>query len=151
MNEEQSRPGEIEQMLGILRSACERLGSVQDKLEGVASLPDKLDNLKDWLTALEKKIDKSADAHESLQTRYLEQSHKHELEIQAIQLRLKNYETTVKKVEELDKKVFAYALLGTVAGAIVTALFTGLPAWRENDPPQKTSAIITSELQRGQG
>ena len=132
-------------LVALLPRLCE-------KLDAVAKLGERLERVEDGQSEIKDKIDKSADAHQKLQEKYLEQSHKHELEIQAIQLKLQNYDTTVKKVDELDKKVFAYALLaavaGTVAGTLLAAvastvantLFTGLPAWKERDLAEKAIA-----------
>jgi predicted nuclease with TOPRIM domain len=117
----------------------------------VAQQGDRLKRVEDGQGEIKEKIDKSAEAHQKLQERYLEQSHKHELEIQAIQLRLKNYEDTVKKVEDLEKKVFAYALLAAVVGTVAGALFAGLPAWLERHPQKDSGSIIPPVLVRGRG
>jgi len=65
------------------------------------------------------------------------------------------YEATAKKVVdleklygELDKKVFAYALLAAASGAVIGTLFTGLPAWLERHPLQKASFVMSSALVR---
>jgi hypothetical protein len=131
-------------LVALLPRLCE-------KLDAVAQQGDRLKRVEDNQNDIKDKIDKSADAHQKLQEKYLEQSHKHELEIQAIQLKLQNYDTTVAKVEELDKKVFAYALLAAAAGALAGALFAGLPGWLERHPLQKASFIASSALVRGRG
>jgi len=131
-------------LVALLPRLCE-------KLDAVAQQGDRLKRVEDNQNDIKDKIDKSADAHQKLQEKYLEQSHKHELEIQAIQLKLQNYDTTVAKVEELDKKVFAYALLAAAAGALAGALFAGLPGWLERHPLQKASSMMSSALVRGRG
>ncbi len=129
-------------LVALLPRLCE-------KLDAVAQQGDRLKRVEDNQNDIKDKIDKSADAHQKLQEKYLEQSHKHELEIQAIQLKLQNYNSIVAKVEELDKKVFAYALLAAAAGALAGALFHGLPGWLERQPLQKASFIMSSALVRG--
>ena len=137
-------PEGVSLLVALLPRLCE-------KLDAVAKQGDRLERVEDGQKEIKDKIDKSAEAHQALQTQYLNQSHKHELEIQEIQLRLKNYETTVEKVEELDKKVFAYALLAAVAGAVVGAMFTGLPAWLERHPQKDSGLIIPPALARPRG
>ena len=137
-------PEGVSLLVALLPRLCE-------KLDAVAKQGDRLERVEDGQKEIKDKIDKSAEAHQALQTQYLNQSHKHELEIQEIQLRLKNYETTVEKVEELDKKVFAYALLAAVAGAVVGAMFTGLPAWLERHPEKDSRLIMPPALTRGKG
>jgi hypothetical protein len=70
VNENQSPSSELAEVLGILKNACTEMHGVQTKLDKVAGLPEKLDNLKEWLTKLEDKIDKSAAAHAALQSQY---------------------------------------------------------------------------------
>lgn len=131
-------------LVALLPRLCE-------KLDAVAQQGDRLKRVEDNQNDIKDKIDKSAEAHQKLQEKYLEQSHKHELEIQAIQLKLQNYDTTVAKVGELDKKIFAYALLAAAAGALAGALFAGLPAWLERHSLQKASFMMSSALVRGKG
>ena len=131
-------------LVALLPRLCE-------KLDAVAQQGDRLKRVEEGQGEIKEKIDKSTEAHQELQTQYLKQSHKHELEIQGIQLRLKNYETTVEKVEDLDKKVFAYALLAAVAGAVVGAMFTGLPAWLERHPQKDSGLIIPPAQVRWRG
>ena len=132
-------------LVALLPRLCE-------KLDAVAKLGDRLERVEDGQGEIKAKIDKSAEAHQLLQTQYLNQSHKHELEIQAIQLKLQNYDTTVKKVDELDKKVFAYALLAAAAGALAGALFAGLPGWLERHPIKSSTTNLppmTTPRERG--
>ena len=131
-------------LVALLPRLCE-------KLDAVAQQGDRLERVEDGQKEIKDKIDKSAEAHQKLQERYLEQSHKHELEIQAIQLRLKNYEDTVKKVEDLEKKLFAYALLAAAVGTVAGALFAGLPAWLERHPQKDSGLIIPPTLARPRG
>ena len=137
-------PEGVSLLVALLPRLCE-------KLDAVAKQGDRLERVEDGQKEIKDKIDKSAEAHQALQTQYLNQSHKHELEIQEIQLRLKNYETTVKKVEELDKKVFAYALLAAVVGTVAGALFAGLPAWFDRHPQKDSGLIMPPVLTRGRG
>lgn len=137
-------PEGVSLLVALLPRLCE-------KLDAVAKQGDRLERVEDGQKEIKDKIDKSAEAHQALQTQYLNQSHKHELEIQEIQLRLKNYETTVEKVEELDKKVFAYALLAAVVGTVAGALFAGLPAWLERHPEKDSRLILPPPLVRWRG
>jgi hypothetical protein len=149
-----AQPGsqsEIAAFLGILKTACDRLHGLEGKLETIAKIGFRLEAVEKGQEQIADKIDRSAQAHQSLQEKYLDQSHKHELKIQAIQFKLQNYDTTVAKVEELDKKVFAYALLAAAAGALAGALFAGLPGWLERHPLQKASFMMSSALVRGKG
>lgn len=134
-------PEGVSLLVALLPRLCE-------KLDAVAKQGDRLERVEDGQKEIKDKIDKSAEAHQALQTQYLNQSHKHELEIQAMQLRLKNYETTVEKVEELDKKVFSYALVATVAGMVVGAMFAGLPAWLDRHPDKDSRLMTPSALAR---
>lgn len=131
-------------LVALLPRLCE-------KLDAVAQQGDRLKRVEDGQGEIKEKIDKSAEAHQALQTQYLNQSHKHELEIQEIQLRLKNYEETVKKVEAIDKKVFAYALVAAVVGTVAGALFAGLPAWMERHPEKDAGTIVPPALVRWRG
>ena len=131
-------------LVALLPRLCE-------KLDAVAQQGDRLERVEDGQKEIKDKIDKSAEAHQKLQERYLEQSHKHELEIQAIQLRLKNYEDTVKKVEDLEKKLFAYALLAAAVGTVAGTLFTGMPAWLERYPGKDSRLIMPPALVRWRG
>ena len=131
-------------LVALLPRLCE-------KLDAVAQQGDRLKRVEEGQGEIKEKIDKSSEAHQELQTQYLKQSHKHELEIQAIQLRLKNYEDTVKKVEDLEKKLFAYALLAATVGTVAGALFAGLPAWLERHPQKDSGLIIPPALVRPRG
>ena len=135
-------PEGVSLLVALLPRLCE-------KLDAVAQQGDRLKRVEDGQEEIKQKIDKSAEAHQALQTQYLKESHKHELGIQEIQLRLKNYESTVGKVEELEKKLFAYALLAAAVGAAAGALFTGLPAWLERHPQKGSGFIMPPALTRG--
>ena len=158
MNDHQQMPpatalpgSQSDAVLGILQTACDRLQGLEKKLENIANLGFRLEAVENGQKEIKDKIDKSAEAHQLLQQRYLDQSHKHELQIQAIQLKLKNYDEIVKKVEELDRKVFGYVLVAVVGGGVVGALFTGLPAWLERHQPQKDGSIMPPSLARWRG
>ena len=131
-------------LVALLPRLCE-------KLDAVAQQGDRLVRVEDGQEEIKQKIDKSAEAHQALQAQYLKQSYKHELGIQEIQLRLKNYETTVGKVEELEKKLFAYALLAAAVGTVAGALFAGLPAWLERYPQKGSGFIMPPALVRWRG
>ena len=131
-------------LVALLPRLCE-------KLDAVAQQGDRLKRVEDGQEEIKQKIDKSAEAHQALQAQYLKQSYNHELGIQGVQLRLKNYETTVGKVEELEKKLFAYALLAAAVGTVAGALFAGLPAWLERHPQKDSGFIMPPALARWRG
>jgi hypothetical protein len=139
---------EASAVLGILQTACERLHGLESKLENIANLGFRLQAVEDGQNEIKDKIDKSALAHQALQERYLDQSHKHDIQILEINGRLKNYEEVVRTVSNLEKKVSAYALIGVIGGGILGALFAGLPAWLERYSPQKNGVTIESVLTR---
>ena len=104
---------------------------------------------------METTVERIEQAQRDAQIQFERQFQLQQLQIQATQLKLESYEATAKKVVdleklygELDKKVFAWALLAAAAGAVVGTLFTGLPAWLERHPLQKASFIMSSALVR---
>lgn len=143
---------EMSAVLGILRNACSEMHGVQSELKSVAKLGEKLESLEKTLGKLEEKIEESAAAHKVLQEQYLTQSHQHDLQIQAIQIQLKDYNTLVSTVSKLDKNLYAYVLIAVIATGIVSALFAGLPGWLERYSPQKVSVIFSQvHPTRGKG
>lgn len=152
VNENQSPSSELAEVLGILKNACTEMHGVQTKLDKVAGLPEKLDNLKEWLTKLEDKIDKSAAAHAALQSQYLSQSHKHELEIQAIQLTLKNYNTIVKLVYDTQKTLqINSAVTGVLVVALLAIVANGPAWWNLFKSNPKTTSLLPMTIPREQG
>jgi hypothetical protein len=121
------------------------------KLDEVAKQSDRLKRVEEGQGSIAEKIDKAAASHQELQAKYLEQSHKHELEIVRITARLVNYEATVEKVEKLDKNMAGIVLLAVVGGGVIGALFAGLPAWLERNQPQKDGGIMPPALARWKG
>jgi len=119
-----------------------------EKLDAVAKQGERLERVEQGQEAIAGKIDKAAEAHQKLQEKYLEQSHKHELEIVRITARLVNYEATVEKVDKLDKNMAGIVLLAVVGGGVIGALFAGLPAWIERPQSQKAGVIIPQALVR---
>jgi len=104
---------------------------------------------------METTVERIEEAQRDAQTQFERQFQFQQLQIQETRIRLESYEATAKKVEdleklygELDKKVFAYALLAAAGGAVVGTLFTGLPGWLERHPLQKASFIMSSALVR---
>ena len=142
---------EVAAVLGMMATACSRLASVEDKLGNVPLMQRDLESLVKGQEKMETTVEK-------IQTQFERQFQLQQLQIQATQLKLESYESTAKKVVdleklygELDKKVFAYALLAAAGGAVIGALFTGLPAWLERHPLQKAGFIIPPALVRGRG
>lgn len=130
-------------LVALLPRLCE-------KLDAVAKQGDRLERVEDGQKSIAEKIDKAAEAHQILQAKYLEQSHRHELEIVKITARLVGYEATVEKVDKLDKNMAGIVLLAVVGGGVIGALFAGLPAWLERHQPQKDGAITPPALARWQ-
>jgi len=142
-------------VLGMMATACDRLASVEGKLGNVPLMQRDLEALVKGQEKMETTVERIEQSQRDAQTQFERQFQLQQLQIQATQLKLENYEATAKKVEdleklygELDKKVFAYALLAAVVGAVVSTLFTGLPAWLERHPLQKASFIMSSALAR---
>ena len=131
-------------LVALLPRLCE-------KLDAVAKQGERLERVEQGQEAIAEKIDKAAEAHQKLQEKYLEQSHRHELEIVKLTARLVNYEVTVGKVEKLDKNMAGIVLLAVVGGGVIGALFAGLPAWLERHQPQKDGFIMPPALARWRG
>ena len=131
-------------LVALLPRLCE-------KLDAVAKQGDRLERVEDGQKSIADKIDKAAADHRELQAKYLEQSHRHELEIVKLTARLVNYEVTVEKVEKLDKNMAGIVLLAVVGGGVIGALFAGLPAWLERHQPQKDGGIMPPALARWRG
>jgi hypothetical protein len=149
---------EVAAVLGMITTACGRLASVEDKLGNVPLMQRDLESLVKGQEKMETTVERIEQAQRDAQTQFERQFQLQQLQIQATQLKLESYEATAKKVAdleklygELDKKVFAYALLAAAVGAVVSTLFTGLPAWLERNPLQKASFIVFSALVRGKG
>ena len=146
---------DVAAFLGMMTTACDRLASVEGKLGNVPLMQRDLEALVKGQEKMETTVERIEQSQRDAQTQFERQFQLQQLQIQATQLKLENYEATAKKVEdleklygELDKKVFAYALLAAVVGAVVSTLFTGLPAWLERHPLQKASFIMSSALAR---
>jgi hypothetical protein len=146
---------DVAAFLGMMTTACDRLASVEGKLGHVPLMQRDLESLVKGQEKMETTVERIEEAQRNAQTQFERQFQFQQLQIQATQLKLESYEATAKKVEdleklygELDKKVFAYALLAAVVGAVVSTLFTGLPAWLERHPLQKASFIMSSALAR---
>lgn len=154
MNDQSINSGDskaIAALLGVLQNACTEMHGVQGELRKIGEMGGRLAALEKGQHDMMAKIDQASQAHQSLQLKYLEQSGKHELEIQAISLRLENYPALVSSVQGIDKKLFAYGLIAVVASAIIGALFAGLPAWLDRYAPQKSGAIVSPVLRMDRG
>ncbi len=139
---------DVAAFLGMMTTACDRLASVEDNLGNVPLMQRDLGSLVKGQEKMETTVERIEQAQRDAQTQFERQ----------FQLQLESYEATAKKVVdleklygELDKKVFAYALLAAAAGVVVGTLFTGLPAWLERHPLQKASFMMSSALVRGRG
>ena len=146
---------DVAAFLGMMTTACDRLASVEGKLGNVPLMQRDLESLVRGQEKMETTVERIEQAQRDAQTQFEKQFQLQQLQIQETRIRLESYEATAKKVEdleklygELDKKVFAYALLAAVVGAVVGTLFTGLPAWLERHPLQKASFIMSSALVR---
>jgi hypothetical protein len=146
---------EVAAVLGMMATACNRLASVEGKLGNVPLMQRDLEFLVKGQEKMETTVERIEKAQGDAQTQFEKQFQLQQLQIQATQLKLENYEATAKKVVdleklygELDKKVFAYALLAAAVGAVVGTLFTGLPAWLERHPLQKAGVMMSAVLVR---
>ncbi len=146
---------EVAAVLGMMATACSRLASVEGKLGNVPLMQRDLESLVKGQEKMETTVERIEKSQQDAQTQFERQFQLQQLQIQETQLKLQHYEATAKKVVdleklygELDKKLFAYALLSAAAGAVVSTLFTGLPAWLERHPLQKASFIVSSALVR---
>ena len=146
---------EVAAVLGMMATACGRLASVEDKLGNVPLIQQTLASIMKGQEKMETTAERIEQSQRDAQTQFERQFQLQQLQIQATQLKLENYEATAKKVVdleklygELDKKVFAYALLAAASGAVIGTLFTGLPAWLERHPLQKASFVMSSALVR---
>lgn len=149
---------DVAAFLGMMTTACDRLASVEDNLGNVPLMQRDLGSLVKGQEKMETTVERIEQAQRDAQTQFERQFQLQQLQIQATQIKLESYEATAKKVVdleklygELDKKVFAYALLAAAAGVVVGTLFTGLPAWLERHPLQKASFMMSSALVRGRG
>ena len=147
---------DVAAFLGMMTTACDRLASVENKVGNVPLINQSLMSLVKGQEKMETTVERIEEAQRNAQTQFERQFQLQQLQIQETRIRLESYEATAKKVVdleklygELDKKVFAYALLAAVVGAVVSTLFTGLPAWLERHPLQKASFIVSSALVRG--
>jgi len=147
---------EVAAVLGMMATACSRLASVEGKLGNVPLMQRDLESLVKGQEKMETTVERIEQSQRDAQTQFERQFQLQQLQIQATQLKLESYEATAKKVVdlerlygELDKKVFAYALLAAAGGAVVGTLFTGLPGWLERHPLQPASFIVSSALVRG--
>ncbi len=146
---------DVAAFLGMMTTACDRLASVENKVGNVPLINQSLMSLVKGQEKMETTVERIEEAQRNAQIQFERQFQLQQLQIQATQLKLESYEATAKKVVdleklygELDKKVFAYALLAAVVGAVVSTLFTGLPAWLERHPLQKASFVMSSALVR---
>jgi hypothetical protein len=146
---------DVAAFLGMMTTACDRLASVENKVGNVPLINQSLMSLVKGQEKMETTVERIEQAQRDAQIQFERQFQLQQLQIQATQLKLESYEATAKKVVdleklygELDKKVFAWALLAAAAGAVVGTLFTGLPAWLERHPLQKASFIMSSALVR---
>jgi hypothetical protein len=146
---------DVAAFLGMMTTACDRLASVEGKLGNVPLMQRDLESLVRGQEKMETTVERIEQAQRDAQTQFEKQFQLQQLQIQETRIRLESYEATAKKVEdleklygELDKKVFAYALLAAVVGAVVSTLFSGLPGWLERHPLQKASFIMSSALVR---
>ena len=149
---------DVAAFIGMMTTACSRLASVESKLGNVPLMQRDLESLVKGQEKMETTVERIEHAQRDAQTQFKEQFQLQQLQIQAAQIKLESYEATAKKVVdleklygELDKKVFAYALLAAAVGAVGSTLFTGLPAWLERHPLQKASFMMSSALVRGRG
>ncbi len=146
---------DVAAFLGMMTTACDRLASVENKVGNVPLINQSLMSLVKGQEKMETTVERIEQAQRDAQIQFERQFQLQQLQIQATQLKLESYEATAKKVVdleklygELDKKVFAYALLAAVVGAVVSTLFSGLPGWLERHPLQKASFIMSSALVR---
>lgn len=139
---------EVAAVLGMMETACGRLASVEEKLGNVPLMQQTLASIMKGQEKMESLVEKIEESHRESREQNRDRLHEHQLKIQAIELRLINYETTVEKVEELDKKLFGYALVAAVAGAVIGAIFAGAPGWLDRHPEKDSRGVTPSALVR---
>jgi hypothetical protein len=124
-------------LLGLLANACNELKGVRGKLEDVGLIGLRLEALERWGERMESKMDKEREASEQSRIQYVEQTHKHSLEIQELKSLTFNYVTLVDRVNNLEKKVFAYVFTAGVAAGVIGALVASGPPWLDRISPQE--------------
>jgi hypothetical protein len=143
---------EIGGLVNMLDRACGEFHKLEDKLEGVPLMSQSLTSLMEGQKELGTTVKRIERAQSDAQIEHLKEAGLQREKIQAISSQLKNYDDVVKKVNDLETKLFGYVLVVIVLWAI-TALVLAVfgPNWVARPTPEKASAIITSELQRGEG
>lgn len=136
---------ELAAVLGILQNACHELAGVREQLGNVSLMGQKLENLANGQERMGEALQRLGDQHQETQFKFLEQASKHELKIQEIVLKISNYQDLVNKVNSMEQKMYAVAVLALILGA----LFASLPAWLERYSPQKESSSMAVPIGGG--
>jgi len=136
---------ELAAVLGILKNACTELAGVREQLQNVTLMGQKLENLAEGQQRMGESLQRLGDQHQETQFKFLEQASKHELKIQEIGLKISNYQDLVNKVNNMEQKMYAVAVLTLILGA----LFASLPAWLERYSPHKGAISLEAPMRRG--
>ena len=143
---------EIGGLVNMLDRACAEFHKLEDKLEGVPLMAQSLNLLMEGQRKLETTVERIERAQSDAQIEHLKEAGLQKEKIQAISSQLKNYDDLVTKVNNLETKLFGYALVVIVLWAISALLLTVLgPIWFTRPTPEKTSAIMPPALTRWRG
>jgi len=137
---------EVAAVLGMMATACGRLASVEDKLGDVPLIQQTLESLMKGQEKVEGLIEKIEESHREAREQYRDQLHEHQLKIQAIELRLENYNTIVKLAYDTETTL---QINSAVTGALVLALLAiaaNGPAWWGILKPKTSTTTPTTIL-----
>ena len=120
---------EVAAVLGMMATACGRLASVEDKLGNVPLIQQTLESLMKGQEKMEGLVEKIEESHREAREQYRDQLHEHQLKIQAIELKLTNYDTVAETVQSTKTTLGVNSFFTTVLGAALVLIVANGPAW----------------------
>ena len=143
---------EVAAVLGMMETACGRLASVESKLENVALINQSLELLMKGQGKMETTIERIEQAHRDAREQYRDQLHEHQLEIQAIKLKLENYNTIIETVESTKTTLRINSVFTTILGIALGLIVANGPAWWSLFKPHpKTTSLPPMTMPRERG
>jgi DNA repair exonuclease SbcCD ATPase subunit len=107
---------EVAAFIGMMTTACSRLASVEDKLGNVPLIQQTLESLMKGQEKMEGLVEKIEESHREAREQYRDQLHEHQLKIQAIELKLTNYNTVVETVQSTKTTLGVNSFFTTILG-----------------------------------
>ena len=138
--------GEVAAVLGMMTAACGRLASVEEKLGNVPLIQQTLESLMKGQEKMEGLVERIEESHREAREQYRDRLHEHQLKIQAIELKLQNYDTIAKTTYDTRTTL---QINSAVTGALVVALLAIVangPAWWGILKPKTSTADPTTIL-----